>query len=397
MSQKILKEKIQQAIEILKEKDIDMWLTFVRESAITADPVMDMIVGDACTWQTAYIICKDGDTAVIVGSLEEDKYEKSGLYKNVISYLKSVKEPLVDYLKQKNPQKIAINYSKNSVLADGLTFGMHQILQDHLQDTDYGQRLLSSEDIISALRGRKSPSEIAIMKEAIRETLKIFDSVTKYLKAGVSEKQVAEYVKKLAKKNGFELAWDEDHCPAVFTGPDTQGAHSGPTNRKVKPGHIVSMDFGIKYKGYCSDLQRTWYVLKKGEKKAPEEVEKGFNVIRDSIQMVADALKPGVKGVEMDDIARNYILFHGYEEYPHGLGHQVGRQVHDGGAGLFPRWERYGNTPYLQLEESQVFTIEPRLLVKGYGTATVEEEVVITKDGCKFLSKPQKSIILIKG
>jgi len=97
----------------------------------------------------------------------------------------------------------------------------------------------------------------------------------------------------------------------------------------------------------------------------------------------------------MDDIARNYILSQGHEEYPHGLGHQVGRQVHDGGGGLFPRWERYGNTPFMQLEESQVFTIEPRLTVKGFGTSTLEEEVVLTKDGCKFLSKPQKKLMLI--
>jgi Xaa-Pro aminopeptidase len=137
--------------------------------------------------------------------------------------------------------------------------------------------------------------------------------------------------------------------------------------------------------------------LKKGEKKAPAEVEKGFNVIRDSIQMVADQLKPGVKGCDMDDIARNYILSQGYEEYPHGLGHQVGRQVHDGGAGLYPRWERYGNTPFLQLEEFQVFTIEPRLTVKDYGTSTLEEEVVLTKNGCKYLSKPQKKLMLIKS
>lgn len=397
MSRKILKEKIQQAVEILKEKNIDMWLTFVRESSITPDPVMDMIVGEQCTWQSAFVICKDEDTYAIVGSLEKDKYEKSGLYKYVIGYLKSIKENLNEVITSKNPETIAVNYSKNSVLADGLTYGMFQILQDHLQATDYPNRFVSSEEIISALRGRKSPSEISLMKEAIRETLKIFDLVTKYIKPGISEIQVADYVKKIVKKKGFELAWDEDHCPAVFSGPETQGAHSAPTNRKIKPGHIISMDFGIKYKGYCSDLQRTWYVLRKGEKTAPAEVQKGFNVIRDSIQMVADALKPGVKGVEMDDIARNYILSQGYEEYPHGLGHQVGKQVHDGGAGLFPRWERYGNTPYIPLEESQVFTIEPRLYVKGYGTSTVEEMVVLTKDGCKFLSKPQKKLMLIKS
>ncbi|NWF89545.1 MAG: aminopeptidase P family protein [Ignavibacteriaceae bacterium] len=396
MSAKILKEKIQQAVEILKEKNIDMWLTFVRESSITADPVMDMIVGEGCTWQSAFIICKDGDTYAIIGSLEKDKYEKNGLYKNVIGYLKSVREPLVETISKKNPQKIAINYSKNSVLADGLTYGMYQILLEHLEGTDYPNRFVNSEEIISALRGRKSSTEISIMKEAIKETLKIFDSVTRFIKPGVSEIQIADYVKKLVKKKGFELAWDEDHCPAVFTGPDTQGAHSGPTNKKVKPGHILSMDFGIKYKGYCSDLQRTWYVLKKGEKKAPPEVEKGFNTIRDSIQMVADQLKPGVKGCDMDEVARNHILAQGYDEYPHGLGHQVGKQVHDGGAGLYPRWERYGNAPYLPLEENQVFTIEPRLLVKEFGTSTVEEEVIITKDGCKFLSKPQKKLMLIK-
>src|SRR4030066_1061179 len=395
MSKKILKEKNQQAIGILNEKNLDMGLTFGRESSITSDPVMEMIVGGSCTWQTAFIICKDGDTTAILGSLEKDKYEKNGLYKNVIGYLKSVREPLVEYIKSKDPKNIAINYSKDSVLADGLTHGMHQILLDHLEGTDHVNRLVSSEEIISALRGRKSTTEISIIREAIKETLKIFDSVTKYIKPGVSEIQIADFIKKIVVKKGFGLAWEEDHCPAVFTGPDTQGAHSGPTNRKVKPGHLVNIDFGISYKGYCSDLQRTWYILKKGEKQAPTAVEKGFNVIRDSIQMVADKLKPGVKGCDMDDIARNYILSQGYEEYPHGLGHQVGRQVHDGGAGLFPRWERYGNTPFMQLEESQVFTIEPRLTVKDYGTSTLEEEVVLTNDGCKFLSKPQKKLMLI--
>jgi len=63
---------------------------------------------------------------------------------------------------------------------------------------------------------------------------------------------------------------------------------------------------------------------------------------------------------------------------------------------LAPKWERYGNLPYMRLEERQVFTIEPRLTIDGYGIATVEEEVVITKDGIEWLSEPQKEIYLIK-
>lgn len=396
MSNQIIKEKIQQAIEILREKKIDMWLTFVRESKVTKDPMIDMIVGQHSTWQSAFIINRDGETAAIVGSIEEENIVKTELYQKVIGYVKSVKEPLLEYLREKQPSNIAINYSKNSVLSDGLTHGMYLLLNDYLDGTKFKEALVSAEEIISALRGRKSDSELAIMKEAIAETLKIFDAVTNYIKPGLTEKDVAEYVKKLMREKGFQPAWDEETCPAVFTGPNPAGAHSGPTDRKIEKGHLINMDFGIRYKGYCSDLQRTWYVLRDGETKPPAEVQKGFEVIRDAIQMVADAIKPGVTGVEMDDIARNFITEQGYPEYPHGLGHQVGREVHDGGAGLFPRWERYGNTPYLKLEERQVFTIEPRLPVEGYGVSTIEEEVVVTKNGCEFLSPPQKELILIK-
>lgn len=397
MKQVILKEKIDQAIEILKEKNIDMWLTFIRESSIINDPVIEMIIGSNVTWQSAFVLTKDGDKTAIVGSLELDNFKNPGLYTNVIGYLKSIKEPLQQYLKEKNPKTIALNFSKNSTLADGLTFGMYNILIDHLKELGLENNIVSSEDIISALRGRKSSTELNIMKEAVDETLKIFDRVTGYIKPGVSEKDIADFINKIVEEKRFDLAWEADHCPAVFTGPDPLGAHSGPTDRKVEKGHIINIDFGIKLNGYCSDLQRTWYVLRDGESTAPADVQKGFEIIRDAIQMVADKIKPGVRGCDMDEIARGYITSNGYPEYPHGLGHQVGRQVHDGGAGLFPEWERYGNAPYLPLEEGQIFTIEPRLPVAGFGVSTLEEEVVITKNGCEFISKPQKELILIRG
>jgi len=396
MDNSILKEKVNQAVEILKEKNIDMWLTFVRESSMMTDPVMDMIAGVNSTWQAAFCINKDGDTTAIIGSMEEAKFKKTGLYKNVISYLKSIREPFREYIAKKDPKKIAINFSKTSVLGDGLTYGMYQILLEHLEGTEYAKRFVSSEEIISALRGRKSPTEVALMKEAVKETLKIFDAVTKYMKPGMTEIDVANYVKKLHTERGVEAAWEETHCPAVFAGPNPNGPHEGPSDKVINKGTVVNMDFGVKYKGYCSDLQRTWYILNDGETKAPAPVQKGFDVIRDSVQKVADAVKPGVKGVDMDTIARSYITQNGYPEYPHGLGHQVGKTVHDGVAGMFPAWERYGNAPFMELEEGQVFTIEPRLPIEGYGVSTIEEEVYITKNGCEFISSPQKELILVK-
>ena len=397
MSVSLIKEKIDQAVKIMNEKDVDMWLTFIRESSTAKDPILEMIAGINFTWQSALIINRDGDTTAIIGSIEIDNLKHLDLYKNIAGYVQSIREPLTEYLKKKNPQKIAINYSKNSVLADGLTHGMFLILQDYIKEINFENRVTSSEEIISSLRGRKSPAEISIMRDAVKETLRIFDEAGNFIRPGVSETEIADFIKALTKVDGYELAWDEDHCPAVFTGPETQGAHSGPTERKVEKGHLVNIDFGIKYNGYCSDLQRTWYILKDDEDKAPVDVEIGFSVIRDAIQKVADHLKPGVQGCEMDDLARNFIVKSGYEDFPHGLGHQVGRNVHDGGGGLLPRWERYGNSPFMKVEESQVYTIEPRLKVDGFGTATIEEEVFVTKEGCEFLSKPQKELMLIRG
>lgn len=396
MKNEMVLQKISQAVEILNEKNIDMWLTFTRESSNIKDPMMDMIVGTNCTWQSAFIITKNGDTVAIVGSLEVPNMETTATYKTVKGYLKSVKDDLLETLRKYDPEKIAINFSRNSTLADGMTHGMYLELIEHLEGTPYKNCLISSEEIVSALRGRKSAAEIALMKEAIKHTLEIFDEVTGFIKPGVSEAEIASFIQSMVIARGFGFAWDIEHCPAVFTGPDTAGAHSGPTDRKVKPGHVLNIDFGINYKGYCSDLQRTWYICREGETSAPEEVLRGFNTIKESIRLAANELKPGKQGCEIDDIARNYILSKGYGEYPHALGHQIGRFAHDGGGLLSPRWERYGNLPYLPVEENQVFTIEPRLTIEGYGIATIEEEVIVKKDGCEFISSPQEEIILVK-
>ena len=138
-------------------------------------------------------------------SLELENMKMVGTYKKISSYLKSINEKLIEVLDLYKPSKIAINYSRNSTLADGITYGLYLELMDHLKDTKYANVLISSEDIVAALRGRKSTAELSNIKEAIKETLVIFDEVTKYLKPGLTEKQVASYVRDIVNKKGLNL------------------------------------------------------------------------------------------------------------------------------------------------------------------------------------------------
>ncbi|GBE28006.1 putative peptidase [bacterium BMS3Bbin03] len=396
MSDPIIKEKIQQASDILKEKDVDVWLVFVRETAAMADPTLEMISGTGCTWQSAFFMTAAGDTIAIVGSLDVPNIKETGNYAEVIGYTASIREDFLKVLERINPQKIAVNYSKNDYMSDGLTHGMYLLLKDYLRDTPYAERLISSEPIVSSLRGRKSPTEIERIKASIRITEEIYDKVTRFLRPGQTEKEIAAFIKEEFNAYGVEPAWDPIMCPSVFTGPETAGAHFGPTDRKTEKGHIINMDFGVKKDGYCSDMQRTWYFLRNGETEAPPNVQKGFDVLRDSIQLSAEAVKPGLPGRQIDAVARDHIVQNGYEAYPHALGHQVGRLAHDGGGLLAPEWDRYGDLPNLPVEAGQVYTLEPRLTVTGHGVVTMEEIIVVREHGAEFLSHPQMKLWLIR-
>ena len=391
----LIKEKVSQSVEVLKELGADCWITFVRETALNGDPILPFLVDGSLTWHSAFIITASGKKIAIVGKYDKKSVEDLGVYDQVIDFVEGVKRPFLETMKMLNPKSIAVNYSRDSEICDGLTHGMYLTLCELLTEIGMQDRLVSAEQIVSALRQRKSQYEISQITKAIRAAEKVFADVAGFIKPGRTEADVAKFMKRQVDKMGLELAWDPKVCPSVFTGPDTAAAHYNPTKRIVERGHILNIDFGVKVQGYCSDLQRTFYILRKGEKRAPTDVQKGFDTIVRSIEESRRAIRIGIQGVEVDKLARNIIMSAGYPEFPHGLGHQVGRFAHDGTALLGPAWEKYAKKPFVSLEENMVFTIEPRLPVPERGIATVEEMVVVKKNGAEFLSKPQRKLILI--
>jgi Xaa-Pro aminopeptidase len=390
----LIQEKIAQAVGILNELGLPCWLTFVRETGMNGDPVMPFLAPAHVTWHSAFVVMADGETRAIVGLYDKKTVEDTGAYRQVDGHVQGAKPPLLEFLKARNPGTIAVNFSADSEVCDGLTHGMFLTLRGWLEEIGFEDRLVSSEGLISALRARKTPEELGRIKEAIALTEDVFAKVAAFLTPGVTERQVADMVAAHVRERALDLAWEAGTCPAVFTGPDTAGAHYSPTGRAVERGHIVNMDFGVKHRDYCADLQRTFYVLREGETAAPPEVQRGFDTIVRAIDEARKAIRPGIAGLDVDTVARSIVTAGGYAEFPHALGHQVGRYAHDGTALLGPAWEKYGRRPYVPVEEDMVFTIEPRLTVPGFGVATVEEMVVVTAKGAEFLSGPQTSLLL---
>jgi Xaa-Pro aminopeptidase len=392
----LVQEKVHQAIDILQEKEIDLWLTFVRETVAGGDPMLPLIYGHDLTWHSALILTRSGERIAIVGRYEATAAERTGAYPTVIAYDQSIRRDLMETLERLDPETIALNFSVSDAHADGLSHGLYQVLMGYFSGTPFAERVVSAEEIISAVRGRKTPTEIACIKAAVETTEAIYRRTFEQIQVGMTERQIAALMHEQVAELGLQTAWEAGHCPAVDSGPDSAVGHVGPTDIQVAPGHLIHFDFGVRQDGYCSDIQRMVYVLAPGEQAPPEPVQRGFNTVVQAIQAAARAIRPGVLGRDVDRVAREIVTRAGYPEFLYGTGHQVGRSVHDGAALLAPEWERYGIMPSYPLEAGQVFTVEPGLAVPGYGYIGIEEDVLVTEEGAVFLSAPQTELVLIR-
>ncbi|MHA1612992.1 MAG: M24 family metallopeptidase [Promethearchaeota archaeon] len=386
----IIREKQANLPTIMREEGIDCWLIFVRETSSNPDPIQSLTIGGDVVWISAFIYTLNEDklhTTAIVGDFDVIAERGKDIWNEVIGYTEGISAILIQHFSELDPKVIALNYSETDVVADGLSHGLFKIVSKILEL--FQSRFVSSEGLIRKLRGVKSPTELTFIKQACDITAKINTEMSQKLAPGMTEVEIQKEFQIQMEKHGVSEAWQLDQCPMVDAGPEKEMGHSGPlATLQTQLGHTLHNDFGVRYHGYCSDIQRLWFFGTSAN--LPKELRYAFDTVREAIHLASKFIKPGVQGHEVDSIAREYVVSLGYKEFGHALGHQVGIEAHDGGTILGPLWERYGNSPRGIISINNVFTLELHVVTENYGTVSLEEMIKITPGGCEFFLPPQQ-------
>lgn len=388
--------KLNQAQSLLrKEGGLDAWLVVVRESAERPDPILRFFFDLDFTWTSFFLITPDWSGA-LVATFDAPDLARLGLFDEVVTYKEGPRAQLLELLRGKDPGRIGINYSTDDALADGITAGLRDYLVEALRGTPFASRITSAAPLLAALRGVKLEEERALVSRAVNETELMFDRVRDRIRVGQTARQIAAEFHAEAARAGVPTAWPKHHCPAVTVGAKSPIGHVGPSDEPVTLGCAVHVDFGISLNGYCSDLQRFWYVAPQGGSDAPEAVRRAYQTIVEAIDLAARSLLPSALGWEIDQKSRALLASRGYPEYPHALGHHLGRAVHDGGGVLGPRWERYGQEPFEPVRVGAVYTLEPSIHLEEHGLISLEEDVVVGPKGAEFLSRFPRELPILR-
>ncbi len=241
-------------------------------------------------------------------------------------------------------------------------------------------KLVPMHKAISGFRAVKEPWELDIMRRAQAIADKAFSEVLTRIKPGMTEKELqAELIYCLYKNGGEGLSFD----PIVVSGPNTSLPHGVATDRVIREGDFVTMDFGVLLEGYCSDMTRTVAVGY-----ATEEMQKVYDTVLQAQLAGIAATRAGCKGKEIDAAARQVIIDAGYGDYfGHGYGHSLGLEVHEA-----PNCNPSGETV---MEAGMVVSAEPGIYLPGKFGVRIEDVVIFTKDGCENITHSPKNLIIL--
>ena len=230
------------------------------------------------------------------------------------------------------------------------------------------------------LRSRKDEEEIACHKKAQEITDHTFDHICGYLRPGLSETDVAREIGVTLTALGSD---DKNFNFIVASGPNSSLPHGFATDRLIRKGDLVTMDFGAVRGGYLADMTRTVAVGS-----VTEEQRRVYEIVREAQKRSFDKIRPGAVCRDVDQAARSYIYEQGYQGcFTHGLGHSVGVEVHEN-----PRFNEICTD---RLKEGIVITVEPGIYLKGRFGVRIEDMIVIRENGFENLTRSPHELIVL--
>ncbi len=238
---------------------------------------------------------------------------------------------------------------------------------------------VATSGVVEQLRRVKDDGEMTLLREAMALADAAFEHIVDRLDVGRAERDVALDLEAFMRSSGAEAV---SFPPIVGSGPLSAHIHHTPGDRTLEKGDLVLLDFGARYRGYCSDMTRT-VVL--GAASA-QQVEM-YTVVLEAQRAAIDSISAGALGREVDSVARKVIADAGHaQHFNHGLGHGVGLAIHEA-PGL-------GKTSTDRLEMGEVVTVEPGIYLPGDGGVRIEDCVLVTGDGAEVLTSAQKESLL---
>lgn len=244
-----------------------------------------------------------------------------------------------------------------------------------------GVELVPLENFMESFRVSKRDDEIAKIKKACEITDQALADVLLELNVGMTERELEVKLKNRMFNLGAENTWDRF---IVASGPRGAMPHGMASDKVIEQGELVTFDIGCSYQGYYSDLTRT---VSMGQPSA--KMKELYDIVKEAQQRAVNVAKAGMTGKELDAVCRDYITEQGYGDYfKHGTGHGLGMDVHES-----PRVSYSYDKP---LELGACVTIEPGIYIKDLGGVRIEDDVILTEDGCIVLNEFPKELIIIE-
>jgi len=349
MNSQIFKQRIKQIRSLLSDKNIDSLIVTISANV---------------TYTTGF--CGDDSWAVIapkaVYLVTDSRYTEQARAEcqncKIIERTAPISQTAADLIKK-------LKFVETIAVEDKTSFAEYKNIKKNIKG-----RLKTTCGLIESVRMCKDKGEIAAIKKAAQIAKQALANSRRYIKTGITENELAGIlnlqIRKLGAKNSFETI--------VAFGPNASRVHHQPTNRKLKPNDAILIDWGVKYKAYCCDLTRCLTIGKPSNlyKKAYKTVEKA--------QLAAiEMIKDGIDIRKVDSAARKVIAENNLPVYGHGTGHGIGLEYHE--------------SPTLakkvkgKLKVGQVITVEPGVYIPGKLGIRIEDDVLVTKAGCKILTR----------